>query len=84
MLWEILVLQHPFDEYRQTYETDSQLEEAIITGLRPTIPSNLVLGSLIVQVTFFSYCSLSQKIENMKAQDYVGLLTACWDPDAEK
>jgi len=42
MLWEVLSLQHPFDEYRSTYEADSQLEEAIINGLRPTTSSDLI------------------------------------------
>jgi hypothetical protein len=42
MLWEILTLKHPFDEYRTKYEADSQLEEAIVNGLRPSTPAELV------------------------------------------
>jgi len=95
MLWEVLSLQHPFDEYRSTYEADSQLEEAIINGLRPTTSSDLVKRPVSFQLrqpTFFGYRALTnganhaahQQIESQQAHDFMELFTSCWDPDPER
>jgi hypothetical protein len=97
MLWEILTLKHPFDEYRTKYEADSQLEEAIVNGLRPSTPAELVrLLSPSLNITAatgggvegltppYAHAHRRNQVESLQAQDYVDLLCACWDPEPQQ
>jgi serine/threonine protein kinase len=41
ILWELYTRQMPFEEFKQLYQFDAQLEEEIKRGLRPSIPGDM-------------------------------------------